>query len=61
MISLCNPEMDGSSSLIKDIVTLVKGGSTESSGGLLAIKDPDTYRKWGLSLKYNPMLIEYEV
>ncbi|XP_013995979.2 complement component C8 alpha chain [Salmo salar] len=53
-------EMDGSSSLIKDIVTLVKGGSTESSGGLLAIKDPDTYRKWGLSLKYNPMLIEYE-
>uniref|UniRef100_A0A674AWD4 Complement C8 alpha chain n=1 Tax=Salmo trutta TaxID=8032 RepID=A0A674AWD4_SALTR len=48
------------SSLIKDIVTLVKGGSTGSTGGLLAIKDPDTYRKWGLSLKYNPMLIEYE-
>ncbi|CAB1326455.1 unnamed protein product [Coregonus sp. 'balchen'] len=31
-----------------------------SSGGLLAIRDPDTYRKWGLSLKYNPTLIEYE-
>ncbi|XP_052332656.1 complement component C8 alpha chain [Oncorhynchus keta] len=53
-------EMYGSSSLIKDIVTLVKGGSTGSSGGLLAIKDPDTYRKWGLSLKYNPTLIEFE-
>uniref|UniRef100_A0A4W5L8V4 Complement C8 alpha chain n=1 Tax=Hucho hucho TaxID=62062 RepID=A0A4W5L8V4_9TELE len=53
-------EMDSSSSLIKDIVTLVKGGSTGNSGALLAIKDPDTYRKWGLSLKYNPTLIEYE-
>ncbi|KAJ8012256.1 hypothetical protein DPEC_G00066790 [Dallia pectoralis] len=51
---------DSSTSLIEDIVTFVNGGSTESSGALVPVKDPDTYRKWGLSLKYNPALIEYE-
>lgn len=47
--------------MIEDIVTLVKGGITESSTGLLAVRNPDTYRRWGASLKYNPALIEYEV
>lgn len=44
-----------------DIVSLVKGGVTHSSAGLLAIRNPDTYRSWGASLRYNPTLIEYEV
>ncbi|XP_072220144.1 complement component C8 alpha chain [Leuresthes tenuis] len=48
------------SSFIKDVVTLVKGGITETSAGLLTIRNPDTYRKWGASLKYHPALIEYE-
>uniref|UniRef100_A0AAY5KAT8 MACPF domain-containing protein n=1 Tax=Esox lucius TaxID=8010 RepID=A0AAY5KAT8_ESOLU len=60
-LGISSPPNDvGKSSLIKDIVTLVKGGSTGSSAGLLPVKDSDTYRKWGLSLKYNPALIEYE-
>ncbi|KAK5859578.1 hypothetical protein PBY51_021128 [Eleginops maclovinus] len=53
-------EQDSDSAMIEDIVTLVKGGNTFSSGGILAIRNPDTYRKWGASLKYNPTLIEHE-
>ncbi|XP_034039413.1 complement component C8 alpha chain [Thalassophryne amazonica] len=49
-----------SSSVIEDVVTLVKGGVTDSSIGVLAIRDPDTYRKWGASLKYSPTLIDFE-
>lgn len=52
---------DGDSVDIKDIVTLVKGGILHASSGLLAIRNPETYRKWGASLKYNPTLIDYEV
>ncbi|XP_058503474.1 complement component C8 alpha chain [Solea solea] len=51
---------DSSSVVIEDIVTLVKGGLTHSSSGLVAIRNPETYRRWGASLKYNPTLIEYE-
>ena len=50
-----------SSVVIEDIVTLVKGGITESSSGLLAIRNPQTYKNWGATLKYNPTLIEHEV
>ncbi|KAM9718646.1 complement component C8 alpha chain [Menidia menidia] len=49
-----------SSSLIKDVVTLVKGGILETSAGVLTIRNADTYRAWGASLKYHPALIEYE-
>ncbi|XP_077360284.1 complement component C8 alpha chain isoform X2 [Festucalex cinctus] len=52
---------DSGSAMIMDVITLVKGGNTDTSGGLLVIKDPDTYRKWGASLKYNPTVIEYEI
>ncbi|XP_035490487.2 complement component C8 alpha chain isoform X2 [Scophthalmus maximus] len=51
---------DSSSVVIEDIVTLVKGGITHSSSGLIAIRNPDTYKNWGATLKYNPALIEYE-
>nr|XP_033505748.1 complement component C8 alpha chain [Epinephelus lanceolatus] len=51
---------DSDSALIEDIVTLVKGGVTHSSSGVSAIRNPETYRNWGASLKYNPTLIEYE-
>lgn len=49
------------SALVKDVFTLVKGGIVDSSSGLAAIRNPDTYRRWGASLKYNPTLIEHEV
>ncbi|XP_061587279.1 complement component C8 alpha chain [Cololabis saira] len=51
---------DSSSGTVDDIVAQVKGGVTETGAGVLAIRDPDTYKKWGASLKYNPVLIEYE-
>ncbi|KAM7401133.1 hypothetical protein PAMA_005360 [Pampus argenteus] len=54
-------EQDSSSAVVEDVVTLVKGGVTHSSSGLLAIRNPDTYRHWGATLKYNPALIEYEI
>lgn len=49
-----------SSVVVEDIITLVKGGIVDSSSGIAAIRNPETYRKWGASLKYNPTLIEYE-
>ncbi|XP_061695044.1 complement component C8 alpha chain isoform X2 [Syngnathoides biaculeatus] len=49
------------SSAIKDVLTLVKGGYTDTSGGLVVIRDPDAYRKWGASLKYNPTVVEQEI
>ncbi|XP_026169402.1 complement component C8 alpha chain [Mastacembelus armatus] len=53
-------KQDSSSVFIEDIVTLVKGGITYSSAGVLGIRNPDTYRKWGATLRYNPTIIEYE-
>ncbi|CAN9503089.1 unnamed protein product [Ophioblennius macclurei] len=55
-----NQGQDNSSSVVEDVIALVKGGVTYSSAGLLAIRNPETYRKWGASLQYNPELIEYE-
>ncbi|KAM7378942.1 hypothetical protein PAMP_004530 [Pampus punctatissimus] len=54
-------DQGSSSAVVEDVVTLVKGGVTHSSSGLLAIRNPDTYRHWGATLKYNPTLIEYEI
>lgn len=63
----CGKEFDGTttnssrSSVIEDTISSVKGGVTETSAGLLVIRDTDTYRKWGASLKYHPALIEFEL
>ncbi|CAL1580020.1 unnamed protein product [Knipowitschia caucasica] len=46
---------------IKDSFSLVKGGITVSAAGVMVIKDPETYRKWGASLRYHPDLIDFEV
>ncbi|XP_013768571.1 complement component C8 alpha chain [Pundamilia nyererei] len=56
-----NEDRKGSSAIIEDVVTKVSGGITDSSAGLNAIRNPDMYRKWGFSLKYNPALIDYEI
>lgn len=47
--------------MVEDIITLVNGGILDSSSGVLVIRNPETYRNWGASLKYNPTLIEHEV
>ncbi|KAM9791022.1 complement component C8 alpha chain [Syngnathus typhle] len=52
---------DKGSAVIKDVLALVKGGYTETSSGLMVIRDSETYRKWGASLKYNPTVIEHEI
>ncbi|XP_046883644.1 complement component C8 alpha chain [Hypomesus transpacificus] len=54
-------DRDQESSFIQDTFTVVKGGTTETTGGLLSIRDPETYRRWGETLKYNPTLIDYEL
>lgn len=61
LLSVCNIERPSSSAVVEDIVTLVKGGVVDSSSGLLAIRNPETYKNWGATLKYNPTLIESEV
>ncbi|XP_020506124.1 complement component C8 alpha chain isoform X2 [Labrus bergylta] len=53
-------EKTSSSIVIEDIITLVKGGILQSSSGVSALRSPETYKNWGASLKYNPILIEYE-
>lgn len=54
-------ESSSNKALVQDVVTLVKGGITETGSGLLAVRNTDTYRKWGASLKYSPALTEFEV
>ncbi|KAF7223129.1 complement component C8 alpha chain [Nothobranchius furzeri] len=54
-------ESSSSSSAVEDVVTLVKGGVTETGSGLKVIRSTDTYKKWGASLKYNPALTDFEV
>lgn len=56
-----NIAQEAHSAVVEDVITLVEGGSTVSSSGVLVIRDPDTYRKWGATLKYDPTLIDYEV
>ncbi|XP_013869274.1 complement component C8 alpha chain [Austrofundulus limnaeus] len=54
-------ESSSNKALVEDVVTLVKGGITETSSGLLVVRSPDTYRKWGASLKYSPALTKFEI
>ncbi|XP_053325349.1 complement component C8 alpha chain [Spea bombifrons] len=51
----------GEKNFLRDVITHTKGGDTGSTGGLMHVFDPNTYRYWGRSLKYNPALIDFEV
>ncbi|XP_059199808.1 complement component C8 alpha chain [Centropristis striata] len=53
-------ESSGHAEEIEDVVSLVKGGILYTSSGLLGDKSPEIYKQWGASLKYNPILIDYE-
>ncbi|EHA99006.1 Complement component C8 alpha chain [Heterocephalus glaber] len=46
---------------LEDIIVRVRGGSAGGSGGLTQNSSTVTYRSWGRSLKYNPVVIDFEV
>lgn len=57
----CFADRKRSDSLIKDVIGFVKGGITGPSAAQLAVRNAESYRKWGKSLKHNPAVIKYEV
>uniref|UniRef100_A0A286Y4C5 Complement C8 alpha chain n=2 Tax=Cavia porcellus TaxID=10141 RepID=A0A286Y4C5_CAVPO len=46
---------------VEDIIVRVRGGSAGEAGGLTQGSSTITYRSWGRSLKYNPVVIDFEV
>ncbi|XP_068095498.1 complement component C8 alpha chain [Hyperolius riggenbachi] len=54
-------DVTGKESVIKDVITFVKGGDAAWAGGISNVFDGTTYRFWGRSLKYSPAVIEYEL
>lgn len=46
---------------VKDIISRVRGGSSGGGGGLSQNGSITTYRFWGRSLKYNPVVIDFEM
>ncbi|XP_077005633.1 complement component C8 alpha chain [Tamandua tetradactyla] len=46
---------------VEDIISRVQGGNSGSSGSLTQNSSTIMYRSWGRSLKYNPVVIDFEV
>uniref|UniRef100_H0XEH6 Complement C8 alpha chain n=1 Tax=Otolemur garnettii TaxID=30611 RepID=H0XEH6_OTOGA len=46
---------------VEDIISRVRGGSSGWGGGLTQNQSTVTYRFWGRSLKYNPVVIDFEM
>ncbi|XP_045403880.1 complement component C8 alpha chain [Lemur catta] len=46
---------------VEDIISQVRGGSSGWAGGLTQNGSTITYRSWGRSLKYNPVVIDFEM
>ncbi|XP_047584388.1 complement component C8 alpha chain [Lutra lutra] len=46
---------------VEDIISRVRGGSSGWGGGLSENSSTITYRSWGRSLKYNPVVIDFEM
>ncbi|XP_006879889.1 PREDICTED: complement component C8 alpha chain [Elephantulus edwardii] len=46
---------------VEDVISLVQGGASGWSGALTQNSSIITYRFWGRSLKYNPIVIDFEV
>ncbi|XP_060782136.1 complement component C8 alpha chain [Neoarius graeffei] len=53
-------EYEKKDDLIMDVIGFVKGGITGPTAAQLAIRNAESYRAWGKSLKYNPDLIKFE-
>lgn len=54
-------ESDMLAMAVVDIISRVRGGSSGWGGGLTQNRSTITYRSWGRSLKYNPVVIDFEV
>ncbi|XP_034359775.1 complement component C8 alpha chain [Arvicanthis niloticus] len=46
---------------VEDIISRVQGGSPDWGTGLTHNSSAITYRSWGRSLKYNPVVIDFEI
>ncbi|KAF0880137.1 CO8A protein, partial [Crocuta crocuta] len=46
---------------VEDVIPRVRGGSSGWAGGLSQNRSIITYRFWGRSLKYNPVIIDFEM
>ncbi|XP_015091684.1 complement component C8 alpha chain [Vicugna pacos] len=52
---------DEETRLVEDIISRVRGGSSGWGTGLTQNQSLITYRSWGRSLKYNPVVIDFEM
>ncbi|XP_052574254.1 complement component C8 alpha chain isoform X2 [Peromyscus californicus insignis] len=50
-----------SSLAVEEIISRVRGGSPDWGSGLTQNRSTITYRSWGRSLKYNPVVIDFEM
>ncbi|XP_010601936.1 complement component C8 alpha chain [Fukomys damarensis] len=46
---------------VEDVIVRVRGGSSGVAEGLTQNSSTNAYRSWGRSLKYNPVVIDFEV
>ncbi|XP_006146161.1 complement component C8 alpha chain [Tupaia chinensis] len=56
-----NTERNKEDTIVEDIISRVRGGSSGWGGGLTQNGSIITYRFWGRSLKYNPVVIDFEM
>ncbi|XP_030631603.1 complement component C8 alpha chain isoform X2 [Chanos chanos] len=50
-----------SDSYIYDKIAIVEGGNPAGTSGAQDINNAESFRKWGVSLKYNPVIIDFEM
>ncbi|XP_003495798.1 complement component C8 alpha chain [Cricetulus griseus] len=56
-----NSETNNTSSGVEDIISRVRGGSSDWGSDLTHKSSTITYRSWGRSLKYSPVVIDFEM
>ncbi|XP_060481434.1 complement component C8 alpha chain [Panthera onca] len=56
-----NTNKDRLAMAVEDIISRVRGGNSGWGGGLTQNGSTITYRSWGRSLKYNPVVIDFEM
>ncbi|XP_041508397.1 complement component C8 alpha chain [Microtus oregoni] len=56
-----NTDKKNKNSAVEDIISRVRGGSSDSGSVLTENRSIITYRSWGRSLKYNPVVIDFEM
>uniref|UniRef100_A0A8D2ARQ4 Complement C8 alpha chain n=1 Tax=Sciurus vulgaris TaxID=55149 RepID=A0A8D2ARQ4_SCIVU len=54
-------ERDKRAVAVEDVISRVQGGSSGWGGGLTQNISATAYRSWGRSLKYNPVVIDFEM